>query len=286
MFILFCHAAETMLTPEQTEIFDAKGYLHVPAVMDSTQAAELETFVWSCLAKLHGIARDRPETWEVEGPWLGMKNYKDAEVLHCIGSDKLCQCIDDFLGMGNWKRPRNWGGFLIDFPKSPPESWQIPTDHWHVDAHFTYEPTTLFGLRVFTFLSDIQPRGGGTLVASGSHHLVTRFVSQLTGEQRALGFAKLRDRFLSNDPWFQRLTNAEDQHSDRSGFFMEQDRVVDSVRLRLEQLCGRAGDVVLMHPWLVHGKSPHCGTKPRFTLAKDIFAISAQPKPETAASVD
>jgi hypothetical protein len=234
----------------------------------------MEDFVWSCLRHLHGIERDDPSTWHVEAPWCGLKDYRDAPLLQSIGSAQLCGVIDEILGAGNWKKPRNWGGFLVKFPETDASNWNIPAGYWHVDAHFTYDPRTAFGLRVFTFLSDVPPRGGGTLVVAGSHRLAARFVRRLSAQERALGFAKLRDRFLSEDPWFRRLTETHDQKDDRTGYFMNKESVVDGVPVRVEQLCGHRGDVIIMHPWAVHAASPHCGITPRFMLAKDLFAES------------
>jgi Phytanoyl-CoA dioxygenase (PhyH) len=182
--------------------------------------------------------------------------------------------VDDLLGRGNWKKPRNWGGFLVSFPDTGADDWNVPSGYWHVDFHFTHDPQTPFGIRVFSFLSQVPPRGGGTLVVAGSHVLVSRFVSRVTDDERALGFAKLRDRLLASDSWFGKLTQPAETGDDRVRFFMEQQSVVDGVAVRVEQLCGQAGDVVVMHPWLVHAPSPHAGTGPRFMLAKDLFAAS------------
>lgn len=261
-----------MLTIEQRQTYYSAGVLHLPGVVTEAKAAEIEDFVWARLNELHGIDRDQPSTWQVDAPWAGLKDYKDHPLLQSIGSTGLCDVIDELLGADNWKKPRNWGGFLVKFPDADPAAWNIPDGYWHVDAHFTYDPATAFGLRVFTFLSDVPPRAGGTLVVTGSHHLVSRFVFRLTSEERSAGFAKLRDQFLAMAPWFRRLTQKNDGSDDRIRYFMDQESVVDGIPVRVEQLGGKRGDVVLMHPWVVHAPAPHCGSRPRFALAKDIFA--------------
>ena len=58
-----------------------------------------------------------------------------------------------------WDKPRHWGGFLVSFPNTEPAQWYIPNDGWHVDFHYTYPRDPLFALRVFTFLSEVKPRG-------------------------------------------------------------------------------------------------------------------------------
>lgn len=51
---------------------------------------------------------------------------------------------------------------------------------------------------------------------------------------------------------------------------MEEEGRVGDVEVRVEELCAKAGDIVLMHPWVVHTSSPIRGNKPRFMLAKNI----------------
>jgi hypothetical protein len=39
---------------------------------------------------------------------------------------------------------------------------------------------------------------------------------------------------------------------------------IDGIRLRVVELHGEPGDMVLCHPAIVHCASPNCGTWPRF----------------------
>ena len=65
--------------------------------------------------------------------------------------------------------------------------WNVPSRAWHVDAHFTFDPNQLFGVRVFAYVSDVLARSGGTLVVRGSHRLVKRFVANLSEDERLKG---------------------------------------------------------------------------------------------------
>ena len=47
-------------------------------------------------------------------------------------------------------------------------SWSVPNDVWHVDIP-RLGKLGAPGLQVFIFLDDVEPKGGGTLVLSGSH---------------------------------------------------------------------------------------------------------------------
>lgn len=264
-----------MLTADQKDHFFEKGYLLLPQLIAEV-ASGFEDFVWTCLSQLHGIVRDRPETWNVEAPWFGMKQFKDAPILHGIGTDRLCEAIDDLLGPGNWGKPPHWGGFLVNFPDTEPERWYIPNAGWHVDYHYTHDADTLFGLRVFTFLSEVKPRGGGPLIVSGSHRLIDKYVRRLTPEERSLKYARLRKRFDRSNAWMRRLTQEDEHEAGRNRALMEELSVVDEVEVRVEQVCGRPGDIMLMHPWLLHVRSPHGGDTPRFMLAKSIYTHAAK----------
>ena len=264
-----------MLTIEQKQTFFEKGYLLLPGTIGEA-AAGFEDFVWSCLAETQGIRRDDPATWNVDAPWAGLKNYKEAEILQAIGSPQLCAAIDDLIGPETWNKPRNWGGFLVDFPNTAPEDWYIPNGGWHVDFHYTHDPEVQFGIRVFTFLSEVEPRGGGTLVVAGAHRAVANYVRGLSEAERTAKYAKVQDRFLASDPWLRRLSQ-EDKHSPgRIEALMEDGGMVGDVPVRVEQFCGRPGDVVLMHPWLLHVRSPHSGRGPRFMLAKGIYTHASR----------
>ena len=263
-----------MLTSAQKRTFIERGYVSLPGVIDDV-ASGFEDFVGTCLSEVHGIRPEDRSTWDIPGPWVGLKKYKEEDVLKAIGTPRLCAAIDDLLGAENWKTPRNWGGFLITFPDTDPKSWHIPSDGWHVDAHFTYASDTPFSIRVFTFLSHVGRRGGGTLVVSGSHRLVADYVAHLSVTEREAKYAKLKERFNSSHPWLRGLTGGGEQDDNRVRSFMEEGTRIGDVDVRVEELHGEPGDVILMHPWVLHNRAPNSSDKPRFMLAKYIFSLLA-----------
>lgn len=259
-----------MLTEAQKELFHEKGYLLLPQII-AKESRGFEDFVWNCLSELHGIKKNDPSTWNKPGAWIGMKAYKEAKILKRIGTDRVCNAIDSLLGKATWKKPNHWGGFLINFPDTPSDEWYLPNAGWHVDYHFTNSPDTLFGIRVFVFLSKVSARCGGTLLVSGSHQLVAQFVRSLTEEEKKLQYAQLVKRFNTSNNWLRALTQDKVDSPGRIQKFMDQPQTVKNVELCVDQLCGRPGDVVLMHPWTLHTRSPHAGKHPRFMLAKSIY---------------
>jgi hypothetical protein len=262
-----------MLTPVQRLEYRDNGYVRLPEAFSRAAAAAMADFIWARLFDLHGMRRDDRATWTAAAPWVGLKQFKDDPVFQPLNNATTFEAIDDLLGPDAWKKPRNWGGFLVKFPDRAPEAWTLPLDaYWHVDFHFTFEPGTPFALRVFTFLSEVAPHGGGTLIVRGSHRLVERFVASLAPQERQAGFAVLRARFNGSHPWLERLTGAAGDSDDRVDDFMNRPAIVDGERVLVEELSAGPGDVILMHPWLLHAASPHAGDSPRFMLGKDIYA--------------
>ena len=51
----------------------------------------------------------------------------------------------------------------------PGTSWDVPASGWHLDSR----DLELTMLAVFAHLAPVRPRGGGTLVITGSHRLTT-----------------------------------------------------------------------------------------------------------------
>ena len=65
---------------------------------------------------------------------------------------------------------------------------------------------------------------------------------------------------------------------------MARPAVVGGVAVRVVELCGGPGDVILMHPWLLHAASPNASDRPRFMLAKDIVAQPTHARAQRAAT--
>lgn len=109
---------------------------------------------------------------------------------------------------------------------------------WHKDFHYTNDPNSLFGVRVLIYLSDVPPKGGGTVVVRGSHKLVRHFVRGLHEDEPRQKMSLLRNRFNASHPWLQRLTSKGDEGADRVDYFMKRDHIIGSVPVRVCELPG------------------------------------------------
>ena len=55
---------------------------------------------------------------------------------------------------------------------------------------------------------------------------------------------------------------------------MAADHELGGVPVRVVELTGRAGDIVIGHPWLLHAPAPNCGTTPRFMTVQRVKAAA------------
>lgn len=79
----------------------------------------------------------------------------------------------------------------------------------------------------------------------------------------------VRRALLASDPWLAALgAESADEARDRSPDARE--HVVGDVPVRIVELIGEPGDVVIGHPWLLHTPAPNRGDRPRFARVQRI----------------
>ena len=122
-----------------------------------------------------------------------------------------------------------------------------------------------------SFIGPVAPRGGGTLILSGSPRLLTSQERRIPADQRRGLDSRTRERFYRSHPWLMALTGQARSPTDRIVAFMDGETVVDGVPLRVVELTGEPGDMVFCHPAMVHCRAPNRGTRPRFMRIKQQF---------------
>ena len=259
-----------MLTAAPETEFSERGYVLLPKAFDPLRAIDAADEIWDYLRKNRGVVRHDPSSWQIDGPWLGLKELRQRPAFRSLRSPALRSAIDGLLGRENWTPLEHWGGFLVNFPNCEVGEWRLPTSGWHVDFQLTHRVGSAFGVQTFVYLTDVQPRGGGTLVVPGSHRLVERFVSTLTQQDLTQKYGALRDRFHMSDPWLMELNSGEPVTQEGMTRLMEDSHDIVGVPVRLEELCAKPGDAILAHPWLVHMVAPNAGLGPRFVLHRNI----------------
>lgn len=177
-----------------------------------------------------GIRQDDPSTWP---PFYDPEEHIDTpEALACF-SDRLVAAIEELEGPGRWRGIRRWGLWPINFALGADRPWEIPRYGWHVDGNWFRHTLDCprQGLLVIGCFSDVGPRGGGTLLAQGSHKLAARVLAR---HPEGMAHRELFDRTL--------VEPLGDFH----------------------EVNGAAGDCVLAHPWLFHTRSQNHSGKVRF----------------------
>jgi hypothetical protein len=223
----------TMLSDDQLSDFGAAGILRLSGAVPPKDAAALVG--WEHLTEDLNIIRSRPETWTVDQP-AGLRAITGEPQLQALGSATIRAALDDLLGAGCWQPPRRWGRPLITFP-TPDKPWTIPTGGaWHND--FVPLRPGRRAVQLFTILQDLPARGGGTLVLTGSHQLINRYIGD-TGE--APHPSRIR-RALGHHPWLRDLweppeTATADERIQR---YLTGTRIGDAY-LRIVELTGQAG---------------------------------------------
>ncbi|GAB4582704.1 phytanoyl-CoA dioxygenase family protein [Nocardia sp. IFM 10818] len=222
-----------MLTEDQIAAFIADGFVKVEAAFAPEVAAAGRAILW----KASGCDPDDPATWTQ--PVIRLGEQTEAPFAQAATAPALREAFDQLVGPGRWLPRNSLGTFPIRFPsrKSPGD------DGWHIDVSFPGdEPLDYMQWRVnvqskgrallmlFLF-SDIEDEDAPTRIRVGSH----------------LRLPKLLQPFGEAGAMLGQLT------MDRS-----------TADLRQVLATGRAGDVYLCHPFLVHAAQPHHGRNPRF----------------------
>lgn len=165
-------------------------------------------------------------------------------------SEALIELAEELLGERVTPLPP---GQQILFTLPGTASWSVPKDVWHVDLPRLGKLGPP-GLQMFTFLDDLQPKGGGTLVLAGSHRLLnTEYVTK----------SKDLKRLLRKEDYFRILFD-----KGRAPIIDLEDTAgsVDGVDLEIVELTGQAGDVFLMDLRTLHAPAPNNSETARLML--------------------
>lgn len=240
--------------------FRDHGWMRIPQAFDADAASAMRDAVWNTLANV-GIQRDQPSTWTVERPEK-LQALRDDPVFQAIGGARLLAAIDASLDGAPYPKPKNWGALFIAFPTQ--SGWGIPTSGWHIDAKYTSALWPAGGVKTHALFGDIPPRAGATQIVAGSHRLVYQWFK----ENPPLPGARGEDmrKLLQERPYIRDLHTKGDNQA-RIARFMDRAEEADGISLRVVENTGAAGDVILLHPLVLHVASPNTAAQPRFLLS-------------------
>jgi hypothetical protein len=218
-----------VLGDDEVERFVHDGFAVVRRAFDDGVAAACREELWARLP----VDRHDPSTWTE--PVVRIASAWSAPFVAAARAPRLHEAFDQLVGPGRWRPLSGLGTFPIRFP-----SEADPGDAgWHCDASIDVDGvpgldvrSTGRALLLLFLLSDVGPDDAPTRVQVGSH--------------------------LDVPPVLEPAGRKGMTYLDLAAAVAGDDRpVVDAT--------GRAGDVYLCHPFLVHSATfPHRGTAPRF----------------------
>ncbi len=221
--------AAMVLSREDLAQFIERGHCRVEGAFASGDAHAACARIWQRMEEKRGVRRDDPLTWpelcDIE------EQVESPDVLACF-TDRLAAAIEQLLGPGRWTGRRAWGLWPVNFGWRRNQPYHVTADGWHVDGNwFTHTlDCPRQGLLVIGLFTDICPRGGGTILAEGSHRRTARVLAQ---HPEGLHHRRLFELVLAEPI---------------GGF---------------HEITGAAGDVVLAHPFLFHNRGVKHAGPPR-----------------------
>ena len=244
--------------------FQTHGWVRISGAFSAHEAAAMRDVVWRALASVD-ILRDDPTTWRKERP-DHLQHLKSDPAFRAVGSERTLAAIDEVVGSQTWRRPSDWGAFFLLFPPGGHGS----TRRWrHLDADYSGPLAPPKGVKVHAMFGDVAPRSGGMMIIDGSHRLVHRWFLDHPPRAGARG-AELRAS-VHRHPYLRDLCTVGEAAA-RIERFHERVEAVDGIPLQVLENTATAGDVILMHPLLLHAPpTTHLGCAPRFLLNKDIY---------------
>ncbi|MEI8411759.1 MULTISPECIES: phytanoyl-CoA dioxygenase family protein [unclassified Kribbella] len=246
-----------MLTDAQRDEFERTGLVRLAGAIPAADTVLMCDRIWEHVEAEHGMRRTEPATWLIEQRLMGLQQVARCDEFERIGTQAVRTSLDELLG--EWQEPNRWGGLLVTFPLREKTEWDVPLSVWHNDFERFVERPGLRAVQLFVLLNDVRPRGGATLVLTGSHQLVATYADPAEDGPHP---KRLRRELGGAHPWLRELWG-RDGNGDRIQRYMVDGFEVDGVPLRVVELAGRAGDVFLMHCDTFHTAAPNCLDQPR-----------------------
>ncbi|KAJ6037207.1 hypothetical protein N7540_001486 [Penicillium herquei] len=241
------------LSAEQIAHFMQYGYVRVPGCFSREKAAAWTADVWTRL----GFSPTDKTTWTTE--CTHMPEHKEEPVK--TFAPKAWAAICELLGGEHRIDPDSatWNdAFIVNLGTPETEGkWPHPSElqGWHVDGdffiHFLDSPEQ--GLLVIPLFNDIQEHGGGTMICTESVKHVAQF---LYDNPRGVSPYMVPRGFKFRKPTVD--------------FY---DSVLEKCT-EFHEMTGSVGDVILLHPLMVHSQSvnslriPRVITNPPISLNK------------------
>lgn len=240
------------------EGFVRDGYVAVRSAFDLATAAACREMIWAVLRE-RGVHEDDPAAWP---PFVHIDNLSSGLFDAAATSPALVAAYDELIGPGRWT-PRVYAGgaIVVRFPSEDRANagYHIEGSYGGPGGPWVNVRSRARGLLALLLFTDVGPDDAPTRLVCGSHLHVPEFLMPY-GEAGTSALAEFwRPSVLS---------------------------------LPVAHATGKAGDVFLCHPFVVHTATwPHRGTGPRMIAqpavhVRDGFALDgSDPSPVARAIV-
>jgi hypothetical protein len=252
---------DTVLTAGQLEQFLTKGYVKLTGCFTPEAAREYSRHVWDRL----GYDPRDPSTWAEPSVHMAPLTDIDVRTFAPTAWRAACELIggEDRLASGPKAYP--WtDAFIVNLTLDSDQPWtgaSPATPGWHVDGswfrHYLDSPEQ--GLLTIVLWSEVVHRGGATFVATDSIAPVARFLAA-----HPEGVLPGRAHF----PYQELVAGCTDY----------------------VEATGDVGDVYLVHPFVLHTKSPNVLRRPRLITNSTLMLAEpldfARPDPAAHSPVE
>lgn len=261
-----------VLTETQVQQFIEKGWVKFEQAFPRENALAAQEVVWKHFKDKYGVDKYDKSTWKPRIHLTDLQEtqtfYDQPEFMAC-NTPRLFDAIEDLVGHGRCINTgvsnARFGTMAVTLYSDGP--WDVPTTGWHFDGNFFthYVDSLEQGLLVLCLFSDIEgPQCGGTLFVEGSQNVVAKVLYE---NPDGLHHREAYQKTFETSPWFKGLVGMEEEAlgTNRLERYMNQSyEDADGNQLRVLEATGDAGDVVLLHPFMVHAASPNTSGAPRF----------------------
>ena len=257
-----------MLTPNEHQTYTEWGLVKIKALIPPQVVEPIRELVMERLR--------RREFWGSEG-WIAPTDAdaqkqlnttikeisRNTKSLRSILTDRVLDYARELVSGDEIELSSPIAQFLFTAPRSYVMNhdgqwdgeWEVPRSIWHLDMPRSAAMGAP-GPEMFTFVNKVEPKGGGTLVLAGSHHLLND-VEYLS--------SKNVKRRLKRHTYFRELTG---KGVDDRSRFLEEVGNIDNVPVKVVELTGDPGDVYFVDLRLLHSLGANTSDQPRMMIAQ------------------
>jgi hypothetical protein len=211
----------------EIEQFISDGYVVLRGAFSRDLAEECREYVWRQVPSWD-------ECTTYGQPMVQIRKGFGCAPFDRIMNDRLSEGLDQLVGANRWRAPQLYGWWSLLLPGfAGPGGWHVDGGQFRTNGQLTDHHHALVTLFLF---SDAGPGEGGTAMIRGSHLTVMRAIANA---RAGVNWDDLKPTLSAAGV----LSPSESQ---------------------IAHLVGQAGDVALMHPFLIHGFGANHGNRIRF----------------------